>query len=54
LLGDEDKEIKIVYGEEKKILYWATRAAKAEQKSLVPARQSQRTNQERTPFICPL
>ncbi len=29
-----------------------TRAAKAEQKSLVPARQAQRTNQERTPFIC--
>ncbi len=30
------------------------RAAKAEQKSLVPARQAQRTNQERTPFICTL
>ncbi len=28
-----------------------TRAAKAEQKSLVPSRQAQRTNQERTPFI---
>ncbi len=31
-----------------------TRAAKAEQKSLVPARQAQRTNQGRTPFICTL
>jgi hypothetical protein len=41
LLGDEDKEIEIVYGEEKKILYWATRAAMAEHKSLVSARQAQ-------------
>ncbi len=31
-----------------------TRAAKAEQKSLVPALQAQRTNQERISFICPL
>jgi hypothetical protein len=23
-------------------------------KTIVPARQAQRTNQERTPFICPL
>ncbi len=32
LLGDGDKEIVIVYGEEKSILCWAERAAKAEQK----------------------
>ncbi len=31
-----------------------TRAAKAEQKSLVPARQAQWTNEGRTPFICTL
>jgi hypothetical protein len=31
-----------------------TRAAKAEQKSLELARQAQRTNQSRTPFICTL
>jgi hypothetical protein len=29
-----------------------TSAAKAEQKSLVPTRQAQRTNQGGTPFIC--
>jgi hypothetical protein len=28
------------------------RAAKAEQKSLVPTGQAQQTNQRRTPFIC--
>jgi hypothetical protein len=39
LLGDGDKGTEIVYGEEKNILYLADyRAAKAEQKSLVPAR----------------
>jgi hypothetical protein len=32
LIGDGDRGIEIVYGEEKYILYWATRAAKAEQK----------------------
>ncbi len=31
-----------------------TRAAKAGQKSLVPARRAQRTNQERNPFLCTL
>ncbi len=52
LLGDGDKGIKIVEGR-KKVFY--TRAAKAEeQKSIVPARQAQRTSQERIPFICPL
>ncbi len=55
LLGDEENRIEIVYSEEKNILCWADyRAAMAEQKPLVPARQAQRTNQERTPFICPL
>jgi hypothetical protein len=49
LLGEGDKGIEIVHGEEKNILYWAG-AAKAEQKSLVPARQAPRTNQERNPF----
>ncbi len=39
LLDDRDKGIEIMYGEEKNILYWATRAAKAEQKSPVLARQ---------------
>jgi hypothetical protein len=56
LLGDGDKGLEgleIVYGEEKKYFFTGrTRAAKANQKSLVPARQAQRTNQERTPFIC--
>jgi hypothetical protein len=31
-----------------------TRAAQAGQKSIVPERRVQRTNQGRTPFICPL
>jgi hypothetical protein len=39
---------------EKIFCTWSTRAAKAEQKSLVPARQAQRTNQGRIPFICTL
>jgi hypothetical protein len=43
LLDDGDKEIEIVYGEEKNI-----------KKSFVPARQSQRSNQEWTTFIGPL
>jgi hypothetical protein len=44
-LGDGDKAIETVYGEEKNILYRADyRAAKAEQKPLVPAGQAQRTN----------
>jgi hypothetical protein len=34
-LGDRDKEIEIVYGREKNICTGPTRAAKAEQKSLV-------------------
>ncbi len=42
LLGVGDKGIEIVYGEEKDVSYWA---AEADQKSLVPERQAQRTNQ---------
>jgi hypothetical protein len=50
LLGDGDKGIEIVYCEEKNILCTGpTRAAKEEQKSLVPAGQAQRTNQKKTP-----
>jgi hypothetical protein len=52
LLGDGDKGIEMVYGEEKNILYWVIIAAKAEQKSFLPTRQAQRTNRESTPFIC--
>ncbi len=55
LVGDGDKRIEIlmVYGEEKKYFYWADyRAAEAEQKSLVPAKQAKRINQGRAPFIC--
>ncbi len=44
----------MVYGEEKLFCTGPTRAAKAEQKSLVPARQAQRSKQGRTPFICTL
>jgi hypothetical protein len=42
LLGDGDKDIEIVYGEEKNyfVLGRPEHAAKAEQKSLVPARQA--------------
>jgi hypothetical protein len=36
-------EIETVYGEEKHIFTGSIRAAKTEQKSLVPARQAQRT-----------
>ncbi len=53
LRDDGAKEMKLEYGEEKNNFYWANyRAAKAEQKSLVPARQAQRINRERTSFIC--
>ncbi len=55
LVGDGGKGIEIVYGEGKKIFCTGlTRASKTEQKSLVPARQAQRTNQRRTNFICTL
>jgi hypothetical protein len=48
LLGDEDKLIEIVYGEEKIFCTGLNREAKAGQKSLVPARRVQWTNQGRT------
>ncbi len=55
LLSDGDKGIKIVYGKKKDIFCTGpTRAASAEQKSLVPARRAQRTNQGGTPLICTL
>ncbi len=52
LLGVGDTFIEIVCREEKNNLSRLTRAAKAEQKSLVPARQAKWTNQGGTPFIC--
>jgi hypothetical protein len=54
LLGDRDKGIGIVYGEEKIFCSGQTRAATAKQKTLVPARQASGTNQGKTPFICTL
>ncbi len=50
----ETNIIEIVYGEEKIFCTGPTRGAKAEPKSLVPARHAQWANQERTPFISPL
>ncbi len=44
MLGDVDKGIEKVCGEEKIFCTGPTRAAKAEQKSLLPSRQAQ-TNQ---------
>jgi hypothetical protein len=55
LLGNGDKGIEKIYGEGKIFCTGLTEAAKAEQKSLVPARQVQRTNQGRSPpSICTL
>jgi hypothetical protein len=48
---DGDKGIEIVYSEEKIFCTWLKRASTAEQKSLVPARKAQRTNQKWTSFI---
>jgi hypothetical protein len=45
LLGDGDKEIEIVYGKEKNILYCAD-YAKTEQTFLVPALQAQKPTKE--------
>ncbi len=51
LLGNGDRGIEIVCDEEKNILYRADyRAAKAKQKSLVPARQAQRPKPWRGPL----
>jgi hypothetical protein len=54
LLGDGDKRTKIAYGEEKNYFVLGRLESKAEQKSCEPARQAQKTNQGRTPFICTL
>jgi hypothetical protein len=51
LLGHGDKWIEMVFGEEKIVCTELTSAAKTEQKSLVPARQAQRTNQGRGPLL---
>ncbi len=56
LLGNGDKLIEIVYGddgdERKEILcIGQTTAVKKGQKSLVPARRAQPTNQVKTPYI---
>ncbi len=52
LAGRWGQRNEIVYAEKKVFCTEPTRAAKAEQKSFVPARQAQGTNQGRTPFIC--
>jgi hypothetical protein len=46
--------VDVMYDEEKIFCTGPTKAAKAEQKSFVPAQQAQRTNQGRPPFICTL
>ncbi len=53
LLGDDGTK-GIVYGEEKIFCTVPTRAAKQEQKSLVPLYQAEQTKQGRTPVICTL
>jgi hypothetical protein len=40
-MGDGDKRIEKVYGEEKKVCSWLTKKAKEVQKFLVPAQQAQ-------------
>jgi hypothetical protein len=54
LLNNGDKGIEIEYDGGKLFCTGPTSAAKAEQKSLVPTRQAQRTNQGRTPINCTL
>ncbi len=52
LLGDEDKGIEIEYGEEKTFCTGPTRAAKAEQKSLVPHdKPNEPTKKGPLPFV---
>ncbi len=53
-LGVADKGTEIAWWEKEIFCTGPTRAAKAEQKILVPARQTQGINQHRTPFIFPL
>ncbi len=50
LLGDGDKGIEIVNGEEKILFTGPTRAAKDKQKFLVPARQAQTSQPKMDPF----
>jgi hypothetical protein len=52
-MGDGDRGIETVYGEEKIFFTGPTRAAKAEQHFFIPARQAQRTNEASVgnPFI---
>jgi hypothetical protein len=53
-LGDGDLKSEKVYALRKIIFCTGlTRAAKAGQKSILPARRAQRINQGRIPFICP-
>ncbi len=54
IAGRSDKGIEIEYDGEKIFCTVPTRAVKAGQKSLVPARQAQRTDQGRTPINCNL
>ncbi len=53
LLGDRDKGIEIMFGEQKKLYraIWPTRTSKGEQKSLVPARQAQPTKKGPLSFV---
>jgi hypothetical protein len=51
LLGDVDKGIEIMYGEEKIFCTGLARAAKAAQKSLLPARQAQPTKEGHLSFV---
>jgi hypothetical protein len=54
LLNNGDKGIEIEYDGGKIFCTGPTSAAKEEQKSLVPTRQAQQTNQRRTPMNCTL
>ncbi len=51
LACEGDKGIQIVYGEENYFLYWAHWSIQDRTKITLPARQAQRTNQGRSPFI---
>jgi hypothetical protein len=50
LLGDGDKEIEILYGEEKILCTGPTTAAKAQQKTLVTERQDKIMQPRKYPF----
>ncbi len=53
LLGDGNREIEIVYSEEKNILYWALEQPRLNKISITGT-TSKLTNPGRTPFICTL